>query len=331
MGVKTNRISWIDNIKFLAMWCVIFGHFNGLIFTHGRPGFAFINLLIVVFNMPLFVFMSGFSNYSSLNKVTNIISLLSYLIRQIERIALPCIIPSILVFFINPNAEYVNFKSFWFLVTLFILQVSVGIIFYIVKMFKFPSYVCWGLFIILMFVINRYLTSELCIFYLLGGLMRQYELKNKLSLLFYSGNRRREIMIYVLFFLVALLLFAFVRNYQIYNYTFYTLLDCGKIYIWFLRNLCACLIIYCIIGIVKSSSNRYNLISYMGSKTLGLYIWTSILIDVCLRYNITLNGDTVYSWFTTVFVSVLATFLALGIICLLERNKITEYLFFGKR
>ena len=59
LNVK-HRIPWIDNVKFLAIWCVIFGHLNGQIFTHGRLGFEMINLFIVIFNMPLFVFMPGY-------------------------------------------------------------------------------------------------------------------------------------------------------------------------------------------------------------------------------------------------------------------------------
>lgn len=68
----------------------------------------------------------------------------------------------------------------------------------------------------------------------------------------------------------------------------------------------------------------------MGSKTFGLYIWSGVLLDICYRYHVVLNGDSFLSWITTVLVSFLAVLLTMGIIKLLELNRITNFLFFGK-
>ena len=51
----SDRISWIDDAKMFAMFCVVFGHVSGL-FSNKLVGFYPINTAIVSFNMPLFVF-----------------------------------------------------------------------------------------------------------------------------------------------------------------------------------------------------------------------------------------------------------------------------------
>ena len=132
--VMSHRIPWIDNVKFLAIWCVIFGHFNGQIFTHGRPGFDIINLFIVIFNMPLFVFMSGYSNYKSLKNLDGSKSLWKYFTKTFERIILPCIIP----------VSYTHLRVH-------------------------GDMIGWGVFVRRMVCLNRYSTSELCWYYLYGG------------------------------------------------------------------------------------------------------------------------------------------------------------------
>lgn len=322
LNVK-HRIPWIDNIKFLAIWCVIFGHFNGQIFTHGRLGFEMINLFIVIFNMPLFVFMSGYSNYKSLRKLDGIKNLWDYLVKTFERIILPCIIPCIIVYLIRPEMEHVDFKHYWFLVMLSVIQISIGGIFYITNKLRYGEMLGWVVFIILMVCFNRYSTSELCWYYLYGGVVRKIELKgtnifklrSKFYLLIPIGT--------------VLILFTYVLKYQFYTNTIYSMFQNGVFYLWILRMICASCLIYVIIYIVQKCSSKYNFIS-MGSKTLGLYIWSGVLLDICRRYHFVLNGDSFLSWITTILVSFLAVLLTMAIIKLLELNRVANFLFFGK-
>lgn len=321
---KNHRIPWIDNVKFLAIWCVIFGHFNGQIFTHGRPGFDIINLFIVIFNMPLFVFMSGYSNYKSLKKLDGLKSLWNYLVKTFERIILPCIIPCIIVYLIRPDMEYVDFKHYWFLVMLSVIQISIGCIFFVTNKFHHGDILGWFVFIIAMVCLNRYSTSELCWYYLYGGVVKFLEIKG--SDVFKSINN-----FYLLFpLLFILIIFNFVFRYQFYTNTIFSMYLDGVFYLWLLRMFCACCLIYVIIYLVKKCSVQYNFISYMGSKTLGLYIWSGVVLDICYRYHVILNGDNLFSWITTIFVSFLAVLLTMAIIKILELNRIMNFLFFGK-
>lgn len=324
-----NRIPWIDNVKFIAIFCVIFGHFNGLIFTHGRPGFAFVNLLIVVFNMPLFVLMSGYSNFHSLIKIDTIRNLYNYVKKTILHIALPCVIPCIIVWVIQRCNGFVDFKHYWFLVMLFVMQIAAGCCFYISNKIKFlhKNIIAWGLFSLSMIVLSKYSTSELFLYYVLGGAL--YNSKYKASI-YNKSKKVYNPMIFISLSLVALGLFFIVGKYQFYNDTLKSLLINGKFYIWILRILCACIICYLIITLTQMYSKRYNLISYIGSKTLGLYIYTGLMVDVCLKYHLMIHDDSMLSWLTALIISIVATILALVIIRCLESNKITKFCFFGK-
>lgn len=175
-----------------------------------------------------------------------------------------------------------------------------------------------------MVCLNRYSTSELCWYYLFGGVVKFLETKGtdifKLTNNFYL----------LLPIGLILIIFNYVFRYQFYTNTFFSMYLGGVFYLWLLRMLCACCLIYVIIFLVQRCSSKYNFISYMGSKTLGLYIWSGVVLDICYRYHIVLNGDNIFSWATTIFVSFLAVLLTMAIIKILELNRITKFLFFGK-
>lgn len=158
----------------------------------------------------------------------------------------------------------------------------------------------------------------------MGGVVRKIELKgtnifklrSKFYLLIPIGT--------------VLILFTYVLKYQFYTNTIYSMFQNGVFYLWILRMICASCLIYVIIYIVQKCSSKYNFISYMGSKTLGLYIWSGVLLDICCRYHFVLNGDSFLSWITTILVSFLAVLLTMAIIKLLELNRVANFLFFGK-
>ena len=82
------RIPWIDAVKLFAMLCVIFGHSTSIL-PQNIIGFHEINMAIVVFNMPLFVIMTGFMGYKNIIRIKDILSLENFILRNSERIALP--------------------------------------------------------------------------------------------------------------------------------------------------------------------------------------------------------------------------------------------------
>ena len=82
------RFPWLDIVKMFAMICVIAGHVGGL-FVNGIPGRLF--GLIVAFNMPLFVLLSGYSALKGLLKISSYESLLDYLDKILYRICIPTV------------------------------------------------------------------------------------------------------------------------------------------------------------------------------------------------------------------------------------------------
>lgn len=327
MVAVKKRIAWIDNVKAIAIIGVVFGHFNGLLFTHGRPGFDFVNLLIVVFNIPLFVLMSGYSNYHSLIKIDNIMSLAKYIKNAILYIALPCMIPSLLVYVIRDCQGVLSFTHYWFLVMLFIMQVTCGLCFYVSSKLNRANreYIAWAVFSLAMIMLDKYSTSDLFFYYLLGGIVKGIENKGCYVCAVPKNN-----FIIALTCCVALCIFPFVGKYQFYNDTMFSLYHEGKIYIWFLRVFDASLFCYVIIALTMKCSSKYNLLSFVGSKTLGLYIYTSVLLAICQRFNVMLYGDSMLSWLWTIGISMAAMLIAFLFILVLESNKYTQFLFFGK-
>ncbi len=108
---SSGRIAWIDALKMFAMFLVVFGHCNS-IQQHSLIGYDYINQLIVAFNMPVFVFLSGLVCYRSLKKICSWQDFLCYERKISERIALPSVCFSCLVgFFLHLSSED-YFRSF---------------------------------------------------------------------------------------------------------------------------------------------------------------------------------------------------------------------------
>lgn len=89
MFTKTqNRQSWLDNAKMVAMLCVIAGHTAGL-FANGLPGR--LSGIIVAFNMPLFVLLSGYTALGGLQRIENFKGLVDYAEKILWRMVVPAV------------------------------------------------------------------------------------------------------------------------------------------------------------------------------------------------------------------------------------------------
>lgn len=86
--MSTIRASWLDNAKMVAMLCVIAGHTIGL-FANGLP--AIVSGLIVAFNMPLFVLLSGYTSLGGLLRLDGVRSLLDYAEKALWRMVVPAV------------------------------------------------------------------------------------------------------------------------------------------------------------------------------------------------------------------------------------------------
>lgn len=85
---KKERLPWLDNAKMLAMLCVVVGHVAAL-FDNGFP--SFIQGLIVAFNMPLFVLLSGYTSLGGLLRIGTFRNLVDYAEKIFWRMVMPAV------------------------------------------------------------------------------------------------------------------------------------------------------------------------------------------------------------------------------------------------
>lgn len=82
-----SRLSWLDNAKMVAMLCVIAGHTGG--WLGGWP--YNIGGIIVAFNMPLFVLLSGYTSLGGLLRSDSLKGLLDYAEKTLWRMVVPAV------------------------------------------------------------------------------------------------------------------------------------------------------------------------------------------------------------------------------------------------
>lgn len=82
------RLAWLDNAKMVAMICVFIGHIGGL-FANGIP--ERLMGIIVGFNMPLFVLLSGLVSLGALSRLIDFRSLTEYFEKVLWRMMIPAI------------------------------------------------------------------------------------------------------------------------------------------------------------------------------------------------------------------------------------------------
>ena len=109
--MQDKRISWIDDAKMFAMFCVVFGHISDL-FSKNIVGFHQINAWIISFNMAIFVFLSGYTSYSGLNKIFNIKDYLQYVYKIGKRLLIPTLTFSLLALILANSSSKCKFIVF---------------------------------------------------------------------------------------------------------------------------------------------------------------------------------------------------------------------------
>lgn len=95
------RLSWIDDIRAIAISMVIFGHALGYnLFSKDIPFLESVNSWIVSFNMPLFVIMSGYTNCRSFKKICSFDDVINYIDKSVNRLLVPSVMLTAIVVFI---------------------------------------------------------------------------------------------------------------------------------------------------------------------------------------------------------------------------------------
>lgn len=94
-----NRIYWLDNLKFFAILCVVVGHCCSF-FEYGVsvPYLSELNDFVDVFNMPLFMLISGFLSFNSLKSLNTNMHLEKRVLKVADNVARPSFFFSLFFF-----------------------------------------------------------------------------------------------------------------------------------------------------------------------------------------------------------------------------------------
>lgn len=106
---SSSRMPWLDNVKMVALLCVIIGHTTHL-FANGLPGRMM--GFIVAFNMPLFVLLAGYTSYKALSRLDDYKSIVSSAEKVLWRLVIPGVCLSA---FAQANAGLLFARRLWML------------------------------------------------------------------------------------------------------------------------------------------------------------------------------------------------------------------------
>lgn len=86
--INTQRLPWIDNVKFFAGLCVVLGHVTAIL-SHGHP--QVLSGYIASFNIPLFIFVSGLMVEKGVARINSFYDLILYFYKLYKRLLLPSV------------------------------------------------------------------------------------------------------------------------------------------------------------------------------------------------------------------------------------------------
>ena len=132
--IKSNRISWIDNAKFLAIICVIVGHSFSMI-EGDFKGYDEFNLFIVAFNMPLFAMLSGVTSFKSLSRIQTFPDLLNYFNKILWHVGVPTVVYTLIAMSIS----YAMSARFERAIISFGLLILLGLCIYFLRFSKYSG------------------------------------------------------------------------------------------------------------------------------------------------------------------------------------------------
>ena len=303
--VKKARVEWIDNVRLFAMVWVVAGHCQMLIH---RTAPEWINLLLLAFNMALFVMLSG---YCFRAKTENF---LKFVLGMADRLLVPA------VFFVCINRMLFNTARYVFHGSCDIMDIAK---FAVVSLFFAGAYLAknripkakylasiaaLGLsfivgdlwFLIMLFwvmvisggVISLLKTRNLVIQAIVAFMvsvplsMYVYDQTSEFILYFFVGYALKQYGVLdkklanncvspVCLLCIGVALLAYGGRYMVnyWQYHFMDYVHAGDIHVFFLRHLCAISIGLSFILLIKRINDKVSFgnLCYWGSMTLPLY------------------------------------------------------------
>ena len=340
------RSPYIDIVKAILIILVVIGHSiqYGSGPTYIEKQLFFDNNVfkfIYSFHMPLFIMISGYLSYSSLNKN----NLKETVISKFKSLIIPILIWSIIPFFIL--LDYVNIitsiklflsvfsTNLWFLWSLFYINILVKII---NKYFKDNIFIYILLFLITFILPNNLiikyfniqfsLYSYMYFYFMLGYFYKKYNLEEKLKKFI---NYKTLIINSIIF---ILLLIPFSKDDYIYltginiigNYK-QIFTDLYRYIIGFIGSIEILLLVKYLT--LKLNNKVKDTLTYLGKNTLGIYIVSSIIHPYLLPI-ITANVSNI-NYLFVIIESIIIILFSIVVIELIKKNKILSKYLLGDK
>lgn len=342
LRIGNNRITWIDNTRAWAICCVIFFHNFQFWGVESLP----IILYVQLFNMPLFVIISGYCALESIKRNMSLKDLVLYNTKNFRRIYLPALSMGLGIFIIekllgHTPSIHILFNSYWFLTMLFVIMLISSCLWLLSR--RIIQNNVMVLFIPLVFFslifIEPARIGEMIPFFLIGLLLKETNAIDRLL------NKKWFVIVIIVATIVLLavieaigILRTSIRSF--YNYNFMHFLLNGTLYYWALRTFLSVLMCLSIISIIYRLSNSYTAFSWLGTQSLSLYVFSCIPLFIYNARNSTPmflnneiyskicdNGILMYMANTITFL--LTVFLCLFLSFILGKWKWTRLLFLG--
>ena len=342
---KESRLPWIDNCKALAICCVIFFHESQFWNWGGDVVMPVLHRFVASFIMPLFVMVSGYCGFKSLSKNTNIKNLWNYNLKNFKRIYLPSLSLSVILWMLHFE-QFSTIKGIlganWFLAMLFALTLLASFIWIICSYVVSQStlYLFLPLAFAVLIFIDPVHIGEMIPFYLVGMVLKYIDFVNRVLC------KKWLVFLIVLF---TTILFSVVEGNGLlkntlgtfYRFNFLYFLKEGTLYFWLLRVFLSTSICISIIALFYNFSKTYNFFSWIGSQTLTLYlfsiipmyVWESRQSSPMLLSNNLYNyicSHEITLYLANTFVFVLTVGCCLLLTYVLNKSRITRFLFLGR-
>ena len=342
--ISRNRISYIDQLKGIAIFLVVLGH----VIEHNAGRDNFLWTLIYSFHMPLFMFVSGYLAYVTFRlERLSFFNILLYVGKKCRTLLLPFLTWGILIpFFLLRNTDkslglytydYINIwgGGLWFFATLFVLSILFVIYKCMERLFPrmhmYMDILTLCLLGSILFLIYKYFTIpgmlgifaeglrsviSYFLFYFAGVLVGKYKWLD----VFFSDRR-----------IFSVLLFLFVVLFSLFTY------DMSSVFNQAMKVVLACLAIPCMVYIVRHivwNKRIDDIVQCFGRESLSIYVTHNgpFAFMLCLNDVLPLSDvNNLYSIFLFFLISLFISWTAIGIKKILSLSLILSFLLYGKK
>ena len=321
------RLLYIDLIKFVAIFCVIWGHCIQYLSNDINFLENIVFKFIYSFHMPLFMAISGFFFNSCLK-----LSFLQLIKKKFYQLILPCISWSLIYTIIQLDLNSLAIRvinDFWYLKSLFICYI-IG--YTSVKIFK-KEWIAYLISIILVictpYITNKYHTHTMYPFFCIGILINKYR-----NIIF----KYHKLLIGVSSLCFISMLFFWKGEYTMYISPFcpiqYSKLELSFSNLWIaiFRFFIGLSGVFLFLLVCKSVSDKFksnkHLIKFseIGKYTMGIYILQFYIVESYRLIPFISEGNPIF--FNLIFTPGIS---CVCVIRLIQKNKMLNFILLGIR